>query len=1179
MKRLTLFFMSLLVCLMASAQSGLPQFSTEADPLWYSVKFKGGGNYLADQGADAQMLTAATVGQEGQFQFIGTAESCIMKSRTGHYLVYKKANASDANAFFMTTTDASAATQLAIIQGTEDNYYEIKVVSTGGCMNQWQGTGSGKKLGAYNAGDTNNQLFFELRSVVYPTFSNETTERWYFIRFAAGVRQMAATTAGELVTLCTADPVNGQLWKLVGDKDNFQLVNKDGLYAIVSSEGVQTTTGGYNGTPIRASQTEQPQGYSLSENTQRDGTFNVDINANSGKALNQWGSAAEGQTIGVWDTNNVNDAVVFIPEDEMTYADYKTSGIEDFIPEHPLTMWYTQPATTAPLYAGGQGYSNWMEWSLPIGNGQLGASIFGGVAVDEVQLNEKTLWSGKSTDQTGNYGKYENFGSLYAEDISGEFNYSSQGGATGYLRLLDLANAVAKVQYGNTDGSTQYYREYIASNPSNVIVAHYTASQSGKLSRRFTLKSGNVLKAATTYADAQGTFSGKLTTVSYNARFKVVNIGGTLTTTNEGVEVRNADEILVFLTGGTDFDPYADTYISNTAGLANRIQSTINDAAAQTWSALLDAHKADFKQYFDRVDLQLAGTKNNVPTNELVDTYNKGQGDNALMLEQLYFAYGRYLEICSSRGVDLPSNLQGIWSNMDQPAWNADIHSNINVQMNYWPAEPTNLSEMHVPFCNYIINMANSASWKQWAKDQGQSRGWTCYTENNIFGGCGGFMHNYVISNAWYCTHLWQHYRYTLDKEFLKRAFPAMLSASQFWMDRLKLDTDGSYVCPNEYSPEHGPSEDGVAHAQQLVYELFSNTLEAKAILGDDAVITAIDLEKLEDRFAKLDKGLATETYTGEWGDVCNGLSKGSTILREWKKSNYTRGANGHRHMSHLMCMYPYAQVVPGTELFDAAVNSMTLRGDGATGWSMGWKINLWARAQQGDHARTILNNALAHSNGGAGVFYNLYDSHAPFQIDGNFGACAGMAEMLMQSVSDTIRILPALPSAWAAGSVRGLKAVKDFTVSIDWKDGMPTSVVIRNNQGQTMPVSHPNMRYATVKKDGVVVRVERPASNVVILPAEAGAEYTFEFGDEDVTAIESINQEARLMGVDVAGCSVRVQGDDVQRVRVYDLAGRTIHTTTQQAFTLSQAAQSTVLVEVARQNGRVTTCKVALGK
>ena len=612
MKRLTLFFMSLLVCLMASAQSGLPQFSTEADPLWYSVKFKGGGNYLADQGADAQMLTAATVGQEGQFQFIGTAESCIMKSRTGHYLVYKKANASDANAFFMTTTDASAATELAIIQGTEDNYYEIKVVSTGGCMNQWQGTGSGKKLGAYNAGDTNNQLFFELRSVVYPTFSNETTERWYFIRFAAGVRQMAATTAGELVTLCTADPVNGQLWKLVGDKNNFQFVNKDGLYAIVSSEGVQTTTGGYNGTPIRASQTGQPQGYSLSENTKRDGTFNVDINANSGKALNQWGSAAEGQTIGVWDTNNVNDAVVFIPEDEMTYADYKTSGIEDFIPEHPLTMWYTQPATTAPLYAGGQGYSNWMEWSLPIGNGQLGASIFGGVAVDEVQLNEKTLWSGKSTDNTGNYGKYENFGSLYAEDISGEFNYSSQGGATGYLRLLDLANAVAKVQYGNTDGSTQYYREYIASNPSNVIVAHYTASQSGKLSRRFTLKSGNVLKAATTYADAQGTFSGKLTTVSYNARFKVVNIGGTLTTTDEGVEVRNADEILVFLTGGTDFDPYADTYISNTAGLADRIQSTINDAAAQTWSALLDAHKADFKQYFDRVDLQLAGTKNNV---------------------------------------------------------------------------------------------------------------------------------------------------------------------------------------------------------------------------------------------------------------------------------------------------------------------------------------------------------------------------------------------------------------------------------------------------------------------------------------------------------------------------------------------------------------------------------------
>jgi len=227
-----------------------------------------------------------------------------------------------------------------------------------------------------------------------------------------------------------------------------------------------------------------------------------------------------------------------------------------------------------------------------------------------------------------------------------------------------------------------------------------------------------------------------------------------MTTSEEGIEVRDADEILVILGGGTDYDAYNTSYVSNTAALASTIQARINDASAKSWSELYSEHLADFQQFFSRVEFQLEGTKNEQPTNKLIDNYNGGKGTDALMLERLYFAYGRYLEICSSRGVDVPSNLQGIWNNMASPSWNADIHANINVQMNYWPAETTNLSEMHVPFLNYIWNMAeNHSEWKSNVTNVvGQSRGWTCFTENNIFGGGTKFASYYVVANAWYCT-------------------------------------------------------------------------------------------------------------------------------------------------------------------------------------------------------------------------------------------------------------------------------------------------------------------------------------------------------------------------------------------------------------------------------------------
>lgn len=958
-----------------------------------------------------------------------------------------------------------------------------------------------------------------------PTFCSETdaNPQYYVISFNRTGMCMSESTNGSdnCIRLYAANGAATQQWKLVGSADNFQMVNKEGRYIVVSSQSISTTEGGPNPNPLRSSTTEQPGGFSLIQatNTTNGAGFEIKANQKTGyQFVNMWGSPASANTLGFWEQGDQNNVVSFAKPNAMGGAvDYKTIGITGYVPEHPLTLWYDEPATTAQLYAGGQGYSNWMEYALPIGDGQFGASLFGGAYKDEIQFNEKTLWSGTAAQSPyggKGYGKYENFGSVMAEDLSGCCGTTDATAARAYLRQLDLTTATGMTQFADASGVT-YTREYIASHPARVVAAHYTASEAGKISMRYTLVPGSVLGADVTYSDGTATFGGKLDLVSYRAYLKVVPVGGTMTTSEEGIEVSGADEVLVILAGGTDYDIASPSYISGTSSLEADITARASEAANKGWQTLYDEHQADYQGYFGRLDFALDGTTNNITTNRLIDTYNGGRGDNALMLEQLYFAYGRYLEIASSRGVDLPSNLQGIWSNMAQPAWNADIHSNINVQMNYWPAEPTNLSDMHLPFLNYIWNMAeNHTEWQRWAQQQGQDRGWTCFTENNIFGGVSSFKTNYVIANAWYASHLWQHYRYTLDREYLKRVFPAMMSASQFWMDRLKLASDGTYETPNEWSPEHGPeAENGVAHAQQLVYDLFDNTLKAIDVLGDEANVTADDLATLNDRFAKLDNGLHTETYTGNWGS--DRIAAGTTILREWKYSAYTATTEGrdHRHMSHLMCLYPFSQVEPGTELFDAAVNSLKLRGDGATGWSMGWKINLWARALDGDHARTILNNALRHSNGDAGVFYNLFDSHAPFQIDGNFGACAGMAEMLMQSNSGTIRILPALPTAWANGHIHGMKAVGDFTVDIDWKDGKATRITITNNQGQKAPVVYSGLANAKVYIDDVANdNFAFEADDKAVVEGESGSVYVFDLDGsyKPATAIRNISANTK---------------------------------------------------------------------
>lgn len=670
--------------------------------------------------------------------------------------------------------------------------------------------------------------------------------------------------------------------------------------------------------------------------------------------------------------------------------------------DHDLKLWYTSAA------------ENWESQALPIGNGRLGGMIFGGAIEEHIQFNVDSLWTGNE-NPGGNYdhenfGNYQNFGDL--------FIHLGEGDIQDYRRELDLSTAIASVSYQKK--SVIYHREIFCSHPDQIMAIRFTANKPRALTGTIRLADGreNTSIAQDDTVSFRGTLSNGML---YEARVKAIPEGGVLAVQDGQLRFTRCNAITLLLAADTNYkmDRAAQWRGEDPAA---RITKALSAAAKTPYNTLKSRHITDYKTLFDRVALDLGNAPaaaRSLPTNERIKRYNETGDDRGL--EQQLFQYGRYLLIGSSRPGTLPANLQGIWCNSNTPPWHSDYHSNINLQMNYWLAEVANLPELAQPLFDMLV-AGTPVYHEHTVAKYGETQGYVTRMSINPFGG-GGWNWN-IEGTAWLAQHFWEHYAFSRNPTFLREtAWPWLRDVSLFWLDHLKELPDGQLVVPNVWSHEHGPYEDGTAHAQQLMWDLFNNTLSAAKILGEDPSLQ----KRLEKTIARL-----YGPQIGSWGQ-----------LMEWMGEKPELEKSNHRHTSHLFAVYPGRQISRERTPDLAAAGQLSLEtrgsvGDSRRSWTWPWRTALWARFGEPEKCHEMIRGLFRHN-----MLENMITTHPPLQLDGSFGITAGMSEMLLQSqVQDPqtgtplIELLPALPKAWANGSARGLRARGGYTVDLIWENG-----------------------------------------------------------------------------------------------------------------------------------------------
>ena len=797
-----------------------------------------------------------------------------------------------------------------------------------------------------------------------------------------------------------------------------------------------------------------------------------------------------------------------------------------------LSVWFDQPTTLngrcvwyggrpdlwvdkKPEWAGDAAYNNDQEWeskSLPIGNGSIGANIMGSLETERITFNEKTLWRGGPNTAGGadyywNVNKQsahllddirqafldgddakaakltrENFNSTASYEYYGENpfrfgNFTTMGEfyietghnaavMSNYKRTLSLDSALAVVQYEQE--GVNYERKYFVSYPANILAMRYSASKAGMQNLTLSYTHNPVSEGAFENDGNNGfIFRGTLDNngMQYAVRVKAVAKGGTTEAKDGKIYIKNADEVCFFVTADTDykinFDPdFKDpkTYIG-----VNPDETTgewMTNALAKGYDTLFKEHYEDYVALFGRVSLDInpnAPTTYEfpgvakLPTDKRLRSYRTGKPDFGL--EELYFQFGRYLLISSSRPGNLPANLQGMWHNNVDGPWRVDYHNNINLQMNYWPACATNLDECVLPLIDFIKTLIKPGEVT--AKSYFGARGWTASISGNIFGFTAPLISQDMswnfnpMAGPWLATHVWDYYDYTRDKKFLKETgYEIIKSSAIFAVDYLWKREDGSYTAAPSTSPEHGPIDQGATFVHAVVREILLDAISAAQTLGTDKALQ----KEWKNVLANL-----VPYKTGRYGQ-----------LLEWSK-DIDDPNDQHRHVNHLFGLHPGHTISPVTtpELAEASKIVLVHRGDGATGWSMGWKLNQWARLHDGNHAYTLFGNLLKN-----GTLDNLWDTHAPFQIDGNFGGTAGITEMLVQSHMGFIHILPALPDAWEEGTLNGVRAKGGFEIDLTWKDGKPVEIIVKSTQGGKCNLRYGNETLSFGTKKGRTYKV-----------------------------------------------------------------------------------------------------------